>query len=125
MKCLSKSHCLPRHALDVFQVLLSLQGSQEHRLERLPLMDGIERLDDAMLRKVLVVGSLKTNVKTLLKFGAEAHWERTLVCEGAGVTHELVVILLDTCDNLVSVAVGMNLADMVNHSVRLHRIAWA
>jgi hypothetical protein len=125
MKCLRKSHCLPRHALDVFEVLLSLHGGLEHGLKRLPLMNGIKRLYHAMLRKVPAVASLKTNVKTLLKSSAEAHWEGTLVCEGAGSTHELVVILLNTCDNLVSVAVSMNLADVVNCSVRLHRIAWA
>ncbi len=114
MKCLGQSHCFLCNALDSEKVVLGLLSYLEHGLECLPLMGGIQRLNDAVLWKVPAVACLKASVKAILKAGAQAHWEVSLTREGVSCSHELLEVGLYRADNLISVAVREHLADVIN-----------
>ena len=125
MKCLGQSHCLPCNALDSENVVLGLLSGLKHGLKGLPLMGVIQQLDDAVLREIPAVICLKANIQSILEAGAQAHWEVSLTREGASCTHELSEVSLNRADNLISVAIRIHLADMIDGCVRLHGVARA
>ena len=88
-------------------------------------MSSIKRLDNAVLWKISAVVGLKMRIEAIPKMGAQAHWEVSLTREGASCTHELLEVGLYRADNLISIAVRMHLADMINGGMRLHGVAGA
>ncbi len=72
-----------------------------------------------MLREITMVPHLKAWVQTVLEFSAYAHRKVTLAGEGAGSIHELLEVSLNSTDDLVTVAVVIDLADVVNRRVQL------
>ena len=106
-------------------VVLGLLGCLQHGLERLPLVSRVQRLNDAVLGKISSVTCLEARVEAILKSSTQAHGEVSLTGEWASSTHELLEVGLNRADNLITVAVRMHLADMIDGGVWLRRVAWA
>ncbi len=78
-----------------------------------------------MLWEVAMETDLKTRVKAILKASTHAHRKFTVAGEGASSSHQLLEIRLDQTNNLIPIAVCVSLADMINRSMRLTRVARA
>jgi hypothetical protein len=70
VKRLGQPHRLTCNTLDGKMVVLGLLGGLQHGLERLPLMGGVQRLDDTVLGKISSVTRLKARIEAILKSGA-------------------------------------------------------
>ncbi len=62
-------------------------------------------------------------VQAFNEFGAQADGKVPLVCEGLGYAHQLLKIGLDQTDNLIALAVNVDLTNVVQGRVRLVAIA--
>jgi hypothetical protein len=67
-----------------------------------------------MLREILTVPHLKVLIQTILELSTYSHKEVALAGEGAGSIHELLEVSLNSTDNLVTIAVIIDLTDVVN-----------
>jgi hypothetical protein len=59
-----------------------------------------------------------------LKLGADADREVLLAGERAGCTHKLLKVCLNSANGMITIAIGEDLADVVNHQVQLVGITW-
>jgi hypothetical protein len=125
MKCLGQTHRLLHNVLDSKNVNLGLLSGLKHGLKGLPLVGGIQRLDNAVLWEIPAVIGLKVNIQSVLEAGTQAHWEVSLTREGVSCTHELLEVSMYRADNLISVVIRIHLSDMINGCVRLHGVAGA
>jgi hypothetical protein len=111
--------------LDGVEAVLGLLGGLQHGLKSLPLMSCIKRLNGAMLGEVAIIVGLKTRVKAMLKSSTHAYREVMMAGERASSAHQLLEVRLNQTDNLIPIAVLVDLADMSNSGVWLTRVARA
>ena len=125
LKCLTKAYRILSNVLSRREVILHLLSSLEHKLEGATLMQAFERLNDTVFRKVTTKPHLQASVKTVHELVADAYWEIPLAVKWVGGTHDLLVIRLNSADNLGSRGIEMDLVDVLECSVRLRAVARA
>ncbi len=66
-----------------------------------------------------MISHLEMWVQVILKLGAHAHGEVALAGERVGGAHQLLKVRLNGADDLITVVVGVDLANVVNYRMRL------
>ena len=88
-------------------------------------MQAFEQLNNTVFRKVATKPHLQVDVEAVHELLTDAHWKIPLAVKWDGGTHDLLVIRLNSADSLGSRGIEMDLADVLECSVRLRAVARA
>ncbi len=86
-------------------------------------MSSVKGLDDAMMREEPTKARDETVVKAFHKLGTHTDGEVLLVCEWPCRAHQLPKIRLDRTDNLIALAVDVDLMNVVQGRMQLVAVA--